>query len=138
MRIISLLLTAIVVLGSSTSVPAGSITAVAKVGDVVVEVAFTDEEIHIILAHYNSTNKNKHKGKGRHKQKSLPPGIAKNLARGKPLPPGISKQSLPSDLLQALPPVMDGHEIIVISGKILLIEIASRIVRDILTDVIFD
>ena len=26
---------------------------------------------------------------------SLPPGIAKNLARGKPLPPGIAKRAVP-------------------------------------------
>ena len=34
--------------------------------------------------------------------KRLPPGIAKNLARGKPLPPGIAKKFLPQDL--SLPP----------------------------------
>lgn len=30
---------------------------------------------------------------------ALPPGIAKNVARGKPLPPGIAKRALPADLL---------------------------------------
>ena len=30
---------------------------------------------------------------------SLPPGIARNVARGKPLPPGIAKRALPPDLL---------------------------------------
>lgn len=30
---------------------------------------------------------------------ALPPGIAKNVARGKPLPPGIAKRALPSTLL---------------------------------------
>ena len=30
--------------------------------------------------------------------KSLPPGIRKNLARGKPLPPGIAKQVAPNSL----------------------------------------
>ena len=34
----------------------------------------------------------------------LPPGIAKNVARGKPLPPGIAKKALPSDLLLAVSP----------------------------------
>lgn len=34
---------------------------------------------------------------------SLPPGIAKNLARGKPLPPGIAKKTVPADMLGQLP-----------------------------------
>lgn len=33
---------------------------------------------------------------------SLPPGIAKNVARGKPLPPGIAKKVLPNDLVRTL------------------------------------
>ena len=32
----------------------------------------------------------------------LPPGIAKNVARGKPLPPGIAKKALPADLVRTL------------------------------------
>ena len=35
----------------------------------------------------------------------LPPGIAKNVARGKPLPPGIAKKVLPPDLLVLAPKV---------------------------------
>jgi len=34
----------------------------------------------------------------------LPPGIARNVARGKPLPPGIAKKSVPNDLLITLAP----------------------------------
>lgn len=33
---------------------------------------------------------------------ALPPGIAKNVARGKPLPPGIAKKALPNDLVRGL------------------------------------
>jgi len=33
---------------------------------------------------------------------TLPPGIAKNVARGKPLPPGIAKKALPADLVRTL------------------------------------
>ena len=36
---------------------------------------------------------------------ALPPGIAKNLARGKPLPPGIAKRAVPSALLAQGPKV---------------------------------
>ena len=34
---------------------------------------------------------------------ALPPGIAKNLARGKPLPPGIAKKTVPASMLGQLP-----------------------------------
>jgi hypothetical protein len=34
---------------------------------------------------------------------ALPPGIAKNIARGKPLPPGIAKRTLPTDLVVVSP-----------------------------------
>ena len=33
---------------------------------------------------------------------ALPPGIAKNVARGKALPPGIAKKTLPNDLVLKL------------------------------------
>jgi len=36
---------------------------------------------------------------------ALPPGIAKNLARGKPLPPGIAKRAVPPALLAQGPKV---------------------------------
>ena len=35
--------------------------------------------------------------------KPLPPGVAKNLAKGKPLPPGIAKKSVPANLARTLP-----------------------------------
>ena len=68
----------------------------------------------------------------------LPPGIVKNLQRGKPLPPGIAKQYVPRDVLQRLPPLEAGYEYVVVAGKILLIEIATQVVHDILVDVLFD
>jgi hypothetical protein len=39
----------------------------------------------------------------------LPPGIRKNLLRGKPLPPGIARQAVPRPVLARLPAV-DGHD----------------------------
>lgn len=102
-----------------------------------VDIVFTTEEIRIIRAHYESHGGKNQKGQGKNKQKGLPPGIAKNLQRGKPLPPGIAKRSLPHDLGLALPQVPDGYERIVVAGKILLIEIASQIVVDVLSDALF-
>jgi len=102
------------------------------------EVVFTSKEVRLIRAYYESQSRTDKPGntKRAKKPKDLPPGIARNLARGKPLPPGIAKQTLPSVLHHSLPPVIDGHERIIVAGKILLVEIGTQIVRDVLTDVI--
>jgi hypothetical protein len=105
-------------------------------------VAFNGAEIQIIrdyYAHAHDGAGSKHDGagskkSGKQKQGALPPGIARNLARGKPLPPGIAKKALPSDLSRRLPPVRDGYERVVIDGRVLLVEIATQIVHDILAD----
>lgn len=68
---------------------------------------------------------------------ALPPGIAKNLARGKPLPPGIAMQRLPAELTAQLPPPPEGCERIVVDGKVLLVDIATRVVHDILVDAVY-
>lgn len=65
----------------------------------------------------------------------LPPGIARNLARGKPLPPGIAKRFLPSDL-QARLPAYSGYEMLIAGRNVLLVSIASGIITDILLDVL--
>jgi len=66
---------------------------------------------------------------------SLPPGIAKNLARGKPLPPGIAKKQLPGDLLSALPR-RAGYDYVLAGSDVLLVEAATHVVTDILRDAV--
>ena len=61
---------------------------------------------------------------------SLPPGIAKNLARGKPLPPGIAKKQIPAGL-QAHLRARAGFEISIFGDRIVLLE-ASGLVVDVL------
>lgn len=65
----------------------------------------------------------------------LPPGIAKNYARGKPLPPGIAKK-LPQQALADLPKY-EGYEYARVGRDIVLIEAATRIVVDVI-ERIFD
>ena len=65
----------------------------------------------------------------------LPPGIAKNLSRGKPLPPGIAKRFMPQGLLGRLPP-RPGYEWEVVDGDILLVETATRVIVDVLKDIL--
>lgn len=65
---------------------------------------------------------------------SLPPGIRKNLARGKPLPPGIAKKMVPGPMLARLP-VHPGYEWRVAGNDLILIAIATGIVADVLANV---
>jgi hypothetical protein len=65
----------------------------------------------------------------------LPPGIARNLARGKPLPPGIAKRFLPVDLRSRLP-AYAGYEMLIAGRNVLLVSVATGIIADILFDVL--
>ena len=109
-------------------------------GELGIEVTFDDAEIETIRAYYrdhgsNDGHGNKH---GKAKDRSLPPGIAKNLQRGKPLPPGIAKRNLPNDLILELPPLPSGYECIIVVGKILIVEISTQIIHDVLSDILLD
>lgn len=139
MRIFLVAISSSLLLGSGLVI-AGEFGELNSVGvSASISVGFSSDEIRIIRQHYDSLGgSGKSKGKGKNKAKGLPPGIAKNLARGKPLPPGIAKKHLPSDLLRVLPPVRHGHERIIVDGKILLVEIATQVVRDVITDIVFD
>ena len=69
------------------------------------------------------------KGKG---GKGLPPGLAMN---GK-MPPGIAKRQLPTALLGKLPKPPKGFERVIVDNDILLIEIATEIIHDVITDIV--
>lgn len=64
----------------------------------------------------------------------LPPGIRKNLARGKPLPPGIAKKLGHSQMLSQLPQ-HEGYQWQVCGTDLVLVSLATMVVADILTDV---
>lgn len=99
-----------------------------------IEVTFSVDEAATIRAYFSDEqDRSSKKGKA---PKALPPGIEKNLARGKSLPPGIAKQVLPADLVRLLPPPPHGYERILLSGKVLLVEIATQVIHDVLEDVI--
>jgi hypothetical protein len=106
--------------------------------DVSVAAVFSDGEINVIATWYQDHGAPSAHGNGRNKSKGLPPGISKNLARGKPLPPGIAKQVLPQGLVALLPPPPHGFERIIIDGKVLLVEVATRVIHDILADIILN
>ncbi|WP_242814580.1 anti-virulence regulator CigR family protein [Klebsiella aerogenes] len=66
--------------------------------------------------------------------KALPPGIAKNLARGKPLPPGIAKKTVPASMLNQLP-YYPGYEWRVVGDDLVLIALSTAVVTAIINSV---
>ncbi len=83
---------------------------------------------------YSQKHKGKSKNKG--KNKELPPGIAKNLQRGKPLPPGIAKRDVPPGLDSSLPDSHDGYERTIVGNDVVLVEIDTGNIADIITDAV--
>ncbi len=65
---------------------------------------------------------------------SLPPGIRKNLARGKPLPPGIAKRGVPGPMLAQLP-AYPGYEWQVAGSDLILVSIATAVIAEVLSNV---
>jgi hypothetical protein len=60
----------------------------------------------------------------------LPPGIARNLARGRPLPPGIARRAAPQALVSQLLP-RPGYEVLVIGTAVVLARVGTALVQDI-------
>ncbi|WP_058914388.1 anti-virulence regulator CigR family protein [Entomohabitans teleogrylli] len=65
---------------------------------------------------------------------SLPPGIAKNLARGKPLPPGIAKKTVPASMLGQLP-YYPGYEWNIVGNDLVLIALSTAVVTAVINGV---
>jgi len=66
---------------------------------------------------------------------ALPPGIRRNLARGKPLPPGIARKMAPPELASRLN-IRDGYALVEVGLDVFLVEVATNVVHDVLMDVI--
>lgn len=65
---------------------------------------------------------------------SLPPGIAKNVARGKRLPPGIARKALPAGMLNDLPHY-PGYEWRAVGDDLVLIALSTAIVTAVINGV---
>jgi Ni/Co efflux regulator RcnB len=68
-----------------------------------------------------------------YRPRPLPPGVAKNLARGKQIPPGLRRSRLPDELLVQLPPHR-GHEWILADDVVLLVDVKG-VIQDVLRNV---
>ncbi len=116
---------------------------VANAAEIGAQVVFSDGELATIRAYYANAGTSRANSGGMGmgmggRLSALPPGIDRNLERGKPLPPGIAKQVLPAALLSTLPPAPAGHERIIVAGKILLVAIATHVIVDVITDILLD
>jgi len=106
------------------------------------EISFSLKEKSIIASFYGGDGGGGGQGQGKGKGKKnkgkgvgsqgLPPGLAK---KGK-LPPGIAKRQLPNTLAAQLPPPPAGFERVIVDNDILLINIATQVVHDVLTDML--
>ena len=65
--------------------------------------------------------------------KPLPPGIRKNMARGKPIPPGLAYNRLPAPYIATLP-YYKGYEWRGYGSDLVLVSISTAIIADVLID----
>jgi hypothetical protein len=91
----------------------------------VVRVVFVDSDRGVFREYYRVH---------RDAVKPLPPGIAKNLVRGKPLPPGIARTRVPDAVLVQLPWRPPGYTFFLVGDRIVLLN-ANGLVADILTSI---
>ncbi len=113
-----------------------AVPAAAPVTTAGVSVTLTNGQIMSIRTYYSNLPSTNARGRGRNG--GLPPGIARNLARGKPLPPGIAKGYLPTAVVADLPRLPSGLDYVIVAGKLLLVDAATQVVREVLLDLAFD
>lgn len=109
---------------NATLVAAGTgIVASSTMGSVTINAGISVAQAREMAVNYQQTG-----------YSSLPPGIRKNLARGKPLPPGIAKKLQSSPMLQQLPQ-HPGYEWQACGTDLVLVSIASQVIAEVLIDV---
>ncbi len=89
--------------------------------------------------HYAGINQKDAKQYAKHHHvggyKPLPPGIRKNLARGKPIPPGIAMTRLPSGYVNQLPRY-NGYEWRGYGSDLVLVNSTNQLIADVIMDVL--
>ena len=102
-----------------------------------VEVSFSLTEKQIITGFFadrgggtGQGNGKKNKGVG---NQGVPPGLA---MKGGLLPPGIAKRQLPSNLVAQLPHPPQGYERVIVDNDVLLVNIATQVIHDVLTEIL--
>jgi hypothetical protein len=121
-----------------------------KDDDVLLLKNFTSEERAIIRTVFDElfpndtedrANQKKSKGAkamphGLAKRDRLPPGLEKQIEKNGTLPPGLAKRDLPDELVRRLPKRGKGQEVVWVDDDVYLIETATRVVLDVVRDVL--
>lgn len=107
----------------------------ASVGDVILSTVLTEAERRLIRDYFTTTPASA-LPPGLAKRDRLPPGLAAQVERNGVLPPGLSGQALPDDLTRRLPRRAAEIDRVVVGSDVLLIERGTRLILDILEDVI--
>jgi hypothetical protein len=135
------ILPSILVIG--TILLGGCETAVPRHGEVVVRergvdvrVVISDRDRVIIRDWYDDRRKSLPPGLA--KQGKLPPGHAKRLGARDTLPPSLAYRPLPAELERRLSRLPDGYARVIVGGDIVLIDSRTRVVLDVLYDVVVD
>lgn len=113
----------------------------------VLDIVLTEIEKRLIDAYYrdqydrwvagggnpNGKHKNKDLPPGLAKKGGLPPGLYKQLVRNGQLPPGLQGRDLPNDLAGQLPSRPADQRIVILEDRVLLIQAATNLILDVLT-----
>jgi hypothetical protein len=70
------------------------------------------------------------------KKQQLPPGLQKQVREKGTLPPGLQKRLLPGELEGRLTRLPPGYERVIVGADVVIVEIATRIIVDILADIL--
>ena len=112
-----------------------------------VSVTITTQERQVIREFVTARSEDHSPGKHGHHGKSLPPGLAKRVARGESLPPGWQRKlvrgevistevyrechSLPEEVVVRLPPPPPGTILVTIDGKVVRLLRATMEILDV-------
>lgn len=117
----------------ATSARSGSGTSVSGA----VSITFGKGDIRLIRDWFGNPANVRGLPPGLAKRDRLPPGLQRHLERNGTLPPGLQKkiQPLPGSLRRRLPRVPNGVDIVFVAGNVLLLEVRTSKILDIVADI---
>ncbi|WP_404382125.1 hypothetical protein [Caenispirillum salinarum] len=107
----------------------------ASVGDIILDTVLTEVERRLIRDYFAGTDRSS-LPPGLAKRDQLPPGLARQVQRNGTLPPGLDPDPLPRDLIDRLPRRGQGIERVVVGSDVILIEQGTRLILDIMENVL--
>ncbi len=90
-----------------------------------------DARARILIQDYYRSNPSRLPS-GLAKKDEHPSGAQQRLERNGRLPPGIEQQSLPPALARQLPPLPRGYDRVIVGQDVVLVEVSTRTVVDVL------